>query len=148
MRERREGGGFAHGQFGLGEGVIAAVDEREQQRMLGMVGLQQHFARQLGAPGAARATSSVAITPPPPGRLSTTTVCPNRSPKIWPAANWRILTARPKRPGPQTDTPALIGGGFPFWKLSLGGPPAACYPLARTRPFPCVIPFPLRRNSM
>ena len=40
MRERREAGRFALLQFGLGKGVVAAVDQRFQQRMPGVVGLQ------------------------------------------------------------------------------------------------------------
>ena len=41
------------GEFGVGEGAVAAAEQGLQQRMLRMVGLQQHLAGRVGAAGAA-----------------------------------------------------------------------------------------------
>src|SRR3546814_12775872 len=50
--ERREAGGLALHELLFGEGVVAAGDQRLQQRVLRVVRLQQHLAWLVGAPGA------------------------------------------------------------------------------------------------
>src|SRR3546814_1376773 len=53
VREGREAGGLALHELLFGEGVVAAGDQRLQQRVFRVVRLQQHLAWLVGAAGAA-----------------------------------------------------------------------------------------------
>ena len=65
VRERREAGRLAQREFALGEGGVAAVEQDLQQRMLGMMRLQQHLAGRSARPARpATCTSSCASFSP------------------------------------------------------------------------------------
>ena len=54
MARRRQTGGFSFFQGGAGKGFVAFVQQQLQQRVLGMVGLDQDFTGFFRAPGAPR----------------------------------------------------------------------------------------------